>query len=201
MSRDGFGWEVETPTASYRAQRVTLACAPRAQLTLLENAGATTLPPPAGAVLDADVVLGLVVSPELDRYPLGSGALVSEHRHPRIKSTTHVNAKWDWINSELDNHAHIIRLSTRGNPSSKLSPHAIVSEGLSDLYAVSRFDIIDVGCFPWPGSLIRPHRTHTQWVQSHLSRWEEMGLSVRGALTGGNGLLGIARDRIRRASP
>jgi protoporphyrinogen/coproporphyrinogen III oxidase len=194
------GWEVQTGSTTHRAKWLTLACGPQVQLELLDQALGyrPTLPP--GSVMDSDVVLGVVGSRQLDSHPLGSGALVSEHRHPTVKSTTHVNAKWRWVNNELDDNTHIIRLSVRSGSGALSTPRRVMESALTELYGATDADVVEATHLAWPGSLVRPHRGHKKWLESQRSSWESAGVSVRGALSSGNGLLGISRDETRSSS-
>ena len=189
------GWSVETTSHSVRAHAVTLAGGPAAQKHLLRSAFHGQVSPP-GKTTDTRVVIARVESEELSALPVGTGALVSPERHRSIRATTHLSAKWGFVKDALPPHAHVIRFTTRSSTTAGYV--AIAQSGLTDLYGVSDAHITDCVRVSWPGSLVTPHRGHAQWVQDNAPVWASQGITLRGALVSGNGLLGITHSKQKK---
>jgi protoporphyrinogen/coproporphyrinogen III oxidase len=185
------GWDIQTSNQPLTARAITLAGGPAAQADLLRSAFRKHVSPP-GATTDSTVILAKVESEQLSDFPLGSGALVSANRHNSIHATTHLNAKWSWVQDALPSHAHILRFSTRQTTAGVAA--SIAESGVKDLYQVSDASISDCVRVSWPGSLVAPHRGHSQWIRENTPVWESAGIRLRGALVSGNGLLGITKS-------
>lgn len=194
---EGDTWAIDTPSGLITARRVTLACGPAAQTDLLRQAFHRSVTPP-GRATDSRVVIAHVHSTMLSGFPLGSGALVSPQRHDTIRATTHINAKWPHIRATLPEDTHLIRFSTNAATPSALTVDEIVQSGLDELYGVHDWSVSDTIRLSWPGSLLTPHRGHRAWVTSNAPVWEEKGITLRGALMTGNGLLGITHSHEKR---
>lgn len=185
------GWAIQTSNQPLTARSITLASGPSAQVELLRSAFRKQVSPP-GATADSTVVFAAVDSEQLSAFPLGSGALVSADRHSSIRATTHLNAKWQYLLDALPTHTHVIRFSTRLTQADVAS--AIAESGLKELYHVSDASITDCVRVSWPGSLVTPHRGHSTWIHDNAPAWESAGITLRGALVSGNGLLGITNS-------
>jgi protoporphyrinogen/coproporphyrinogen III oxidase len=185
------GWGIQTSNQPLTARTVTLASGPSAQVDLLRSAFRKQVSPP-GATTDSSVVFATVTSEQLSVFPLGTGALVSSDRHLSIRATTHLNAKWHYLQEALPTHTHVIRFSMRQTQAGIASD--IAESGLTELYQVSDASITDSVRVSWPGSLVTPHRGHSGWVHDHAPAWESAGITLRGALISGNGLLGITHS-------
>jgi protoporphyrinogen/coproporphyrinogen III oxidase len=188
---------VETTAGTLHAPRVTLANGPAGQTELLRLAFGQKVAPP-GKPTDSHVVLARVFSTQLSQFPLGSGALVSGHRHDSIRATTHLNAKWDYVGNLVAANHHMIRFSTHPPKGDQHDVATIVSSGLSELYRVDDAQILDAVRLSWPGSLLSPQKGHHKWVRENSPAWEAQGLTLRGALVTGNGLLGITNSNRKR---
>jgi len=184
-------WTVHTSNQSLTAHAITLASGPAAQTELLRSAFRRQVNPP-GVTTDSTVIFVTVESPQLSDFPLGTGALVSADRHPSIRATTHLNAKWRFLQDTLPPHAHVIRFSTRQEKAGVAS--AIAESALRELYRVADAVITDCVLVSWPGSLVTPHRGHSKWVRENAPVWASAGITLRGALVSGNGLLGITHS-------
>jgi oxygen-dependent protoporphyrinogen oxidase len=60
-----------------------------------------------------ELAIALVRSPGLDVHPVGTGALIADAAPIDAKALTHANAKWGWIEQQLEPHHHVVRLSAR----------------------------------------------------------------------------------------
>ena len=190
-------WTVDTTSGVLHAPRVTLANGPAGQTELLRAAfGQQVISP--GKPSDSHVVIARVHSTQLSAFPLGSGALVSGHRHDSIRATTHLNAKWDYVSELMDEDHHLIRFSTHPPTGTQHDVTSAVSSGLTDLYQVDDATILDAQRLSWPGSLLSPQQGHQKWLAENHPAWEAQGLSLRGALVTGNGLLGITNSNRKR---
>jgi len=188
LSATSDGWTVHTSNQPLATRTITLAGGPAAQAELLRSAFRGQVNPP-GATTDSTVIFAKVESQQLSEFPLGTGALVSADRHEMIRATTHLNAKWRYLQDALPPHAHVIRFSTR-----QVTPgiaSAIAESGVKELYQASDATVTDCVRVSWPGSLVTPHRGHSKWVHDNAPVWERAGITLRGALVSGNGLLGI----------
>lgn len=185
------GWAIHTSNQPLTARTITLASGPSAQVELLRSAFRKQVSPP-GATTDSAVVFATVESEQLSAFPLGTGALVSADRHSSIRATTHLNAKWPYLHDTLPTHTHVIRFSLRQTQAGIASD--IAQSGLKELYQVSDASMSDCVRVSWPGSLVTPHRGHSGWVHENAPAWESAGVTVRGALVSGNGLLGITHS-------
>ena len=185
------GWAVETSNQRLAARTITLASGPSAQVDLLRSAFRKQVSPP-GTTTDSSVVFATVTSKQLSAFPLGTGALVSADRHSSIRATTHLNAKWNYLQDAVPPHTHVIRFSLRQTHAGVASD--IAESGLKELYQVSDASITDCVRVSWPGSLVTPHRGHSGWIHDNTPAWESAGITLRGALVSGNGLLGITHS-------
>lgn len=185
------GWAIQTTNQPLTARTITLASGPSAQVDLLRSAFHKQVSPP-GATTDSTVVFAAVESEQLSNYPLGTGALVSASRHSSIRATTHLNAKWPSLHDALPPNIHLIRFSQRHAKAGTAS--AIVESGVKQLYQVSDAKVADCIRVSWPGSLVTPHRGHSTWIRDNAPAWESAGITLRGALVSGNGLLGITHS-------
>ena len=195
LHREGNGWSVETTSYPVKAHAITLAGGPAAQTHLLRSAFRGQVSPP-GKTTDTRVVIARVESEELSALPLGTGALVSPERHQSIRATTHLSAKWGFVKDALPPHAHVIRFTTRSSTTAGYISTA--ESGLTDLYKVFDARITDCVRVSWPGSLVTPHRGHARWIEDNAPVWASKGITLRGALVSGNGLLGITHSKRKK---
>lgn len=151
---------------------------------------------------DAHVVIALVRSHELDSFPLGSGALVAPSLGTNVKATTHVNAKWLWANRTLEPHHHLVRLSYHHDGDE--TGHALEQRVVQDarwLYQVDECDVLEIHRQTWARALSRPTPASIAQRDAVLAMANDLDIELCGALTSGNGLLGITRDHYTRKTP
>lgn len=97
---------VDAGSAAIRARTVVVATG-RADAQRILGAQ-----PDAGGT-PVELAIALVRSPGLDAHPVGTGALIAEAAPIGVKALTHANAKWEWLDAQLEPHHHIVRLSAR----------------------------------------------------------------------------------------
>lgn len=195
--RDGF-WQVKAGDEVFSAIHLTAAVPAHALSTLFFEE-----PSIAGAAseinqVSVDVVLVHVKSAELDKKPLGPGALVSSSAGYRAKATTHVNAKWQWIDDLLPPEEHIIRLSVgRDGDVTDLGDLSWVESEVAKLYSCS-VEVIETFVQRWDRAMVQPDSKAIGRLKSAAEAYEGEGLELASGFTAGNGILAIVRDNIKR---
>jgi len=192
---DGDLWTVEATTDTYRSAQLSVCTgAPEASRLL------ASLPPLVAELSDIRTVdqalsIAVVRAPDLNEFPLGSGALVAAGVGIEAKATTHLNAKWSWWRTKLPADVHVLRFSFgRGGALPKEPFGTLVDEAMRVLYQVPTADIIARKDVVWRGGVVRPTQGHTHRVSRLRSVLEDLPLSLHGAYMSGNGLLGISRS-------
>jgi len=193
--RDGHQWEVATPGGSFVAPELSLCVGPKEAAKLLENE--PDLAGDVGAVTAVDQALTLMIveAPELNAYPLGSGALISNDCGIEAKAVTHLNAKWGWWHDRLPVNHHALRFSFgRGG----VVPHkpfdGLVNEAMKNLFGVDSPRKIASMDVVWRGGVIKPSVGHADRVARLTGAASARGLELCGSYISGNGLLGITRS-------
>lgn len=151
------------------------------------------------AAVDVSLVLALVESVQLNEHPLGSGALVAEDSTFTAKATTHVNAKWQWVDDALGSNMHIIRLSF--GRSGALPEGDLVTAALADLtslYGISDLIVRETRVVRWSQALSKPSPSATARMNHTKQLAAEAGIELCGPIVSGNGLLGIISDHYQR---
>jgi protoporphyrinogen/coproporphyrinogen III oxidase len=149
--------------------------------------------------VDVTLAIALVESEQLNENPLGSGALVAKLDNCEAKATTHVNAKWDWVQESLPKNNHVIRLSygKDGNiPSDSVKNH--LHSDISELYGVNDHRIIESKEIIWRNSLYRSTLNSKSVFQKITEFAEEIEIELCGSFISGNGILGITQDHYKR---
>lgn len=148
--------------------------------------------------VDVAIVLSLAHSSALNEFPLGPGALITEAAGFKAKATTHANAKWAWLQSELGADRHLIRLSFGRNG---LLPQGDLVElaraEISAIYDVSDLRILDAKSIVWQQGLVQADPELTREILSQLQEIDA-DLELAGGFISGNGILGIVRDHMKR---
>lgn len=196
------GWQVRTPHSIYTSASLTVSTGvshTQALISQLSTSPFTTQKP--GSV-DVVLVILEVESVQLNEFPLGSGALVSANHSATAKATTHVNAKWAWVQEQLPPNRHIIRLSYGRDgvlPEGNLIDYA--AHDLNLLYGVSDAKQVTALEIPWPDSLFQANPESHELVRTLESVASEFEIELCGSYLSGNGLLGIIRDHYKRITP
>lgn len=148
--------------------------------------------------VDVAIVVALVRSRKLNEFPLGSGALISEATGFQAKATTHTNAKWSWLQSELGADQHLIRLSFGRNG---LLPHGdlvdLAMAEIPEIYGVSDLRVLEAKSISWHRGLVRANPNLKREITSQLEK-VDADLELAGSFVSGNGILGIVREHMKR---
>jgi protoporphyrinogen/coproporphyrinogen III oxidase len=199
VTKSDRGWETRSSTASFSTPAISI-CAP-AEFLAHRVLGLEEIALAAAEIATVDValVMLLVRSKELSKYPLGPGALITETAGISAKATTHVNAKWQWIEESLAPDLHVIRLSYGRNglfPKGDLVERAKTE--LFKIYQVSDAEIIDEQLIHWPKALVQSNREARERLDVEIAKLHSTGLEVCGGYLTGNGILGLVKDHNQR---
>lgn len=199
LEQNSKGWTLVTEQETYSSQYLTLCSGVPQTSRLLSALSPTQEFPGESSSVDIALVILEIDSVDLNTYPLGSGALVAESADIDAKATTHVNAKWDWVQTALPENRHIVRLSYGRNgvvPSGNLVDLAVAD--LPALYGVSDAQILNSTVVNWPGSLFQANRETKKAVDNLVDTATMLGIELCGSYISGNGLLGITKDHYQR---
>lgn len=97
---------VDAGSTAIRARTVVIATGRGQALRLLGEHS-------DGAGAPVELAIALVRSLGLDAHPVGTGALIADAAPIDAKALTHANAKWGWLDEQLERHHHVVRLSAR----------------------------------------------------------------------------------------
>jgi oxygen-dependent protoporphyrinogen oxidase len=147
--------------------------------------------------LETLLVTVLVESPELNSFPIGTGALVAEDLGLAVKATTHLNAKWEWLNGKLKKDQHLVRFSFRNSMKlDGIEQHSAILEGFDLIYGVKSPKLLGQVEVLWEDSLVKASAGHLRRIERIKSLVEPLGIELRGAYMSGNGLLGILKHEL-----
>jgi len=191
----GGGWRVQTHRGPLRARRVSVCVGPIQAQELL--AFIPEISEELGGVRTVDQALSVVVlrAPQLNDYPLGSGALVAQSVGIEAKAVTHLNAKWRWWQDALPRDYHALRFSFGRGGILPEGPHGQrVNEALERLFGLTNTQKVASRDIVWRAGTIRPILGHLERVARLNRAVADRGLSLHGSYMSGNGLLGITRN-------
>ena len=147
--------------------------------------------------LETLLVTVLVESPELNSFPIGTGALVAEDLGLAVKATTHLNAKWEWLNGKLKNDQHLVRFSFRSPTRlDSAEQKSAILEGFDLIYGVKSPKLLGQVEVLWEDSLVKASAGHLRRIERIRRLVEPLGVELRGAYMSGNGLLGILKHEL-----
>jgi oxygen-dependent protoporphyrinogen oxidase len=147
--------------------------------------------------LETFLVTVLVESPELNSFPIGTGALVAEDLGLAVKATTHLNAKWEWLNGKLAKDQHLVRFSFRNSRKlDGIEQKSAILEGFDLIYGVKSPKLIGQVEVLWEDSLVKASAGHLRRIERIRRLVEPLGIELRGAYMSGNGLLGILKHEL-----
>ena len=147
--------------------------------------------------LETLLVTVLVESPELNSFPIGTGALVAEDLGLAVKATTHLNAKWEWLNGKLAKDQHLVRFSFRNSMQlDSAEQKSAILEGFDLIYGVKSPRLLGQVEVLWEDSLVKASAGHLRRIERIRRLVEPLGLELRGAYMSGNGLLGILKHEL-----
>lgn len=125
----GEALSVDAGSTAIRARTVVIATGRDEALRLLgEHSDGEGTP--------VELAIALVRSPGLDDHPVGTGALVADAAPIGVKALTHANAKWGWLDEQLEPHHHLVRLSARDGVTGAFD-EAAVATAISAVTGVS----------------------------------------------------------------
>ncbi|MGO1183715.1 MAG: protoporphyrinogen/coproporphyrinogen oxidase [Micrococcaceae bacterium] len=116
LQRLSNGWEIQTTTDTFRAERLVMATDGPTAWRLLAPLSDGALHPQDAPEQGAGVALVTLIldHPELDSEPRGTGILVAptvSREQIGAKAMTHISAKWSWVREALPVGRHAVRLS------------------------------------------------------------------------------------------
>jgi oxygen-dependent protoporphyrinogen oxidase len=188
------GWQVDTTAGSLRARRVSLCVGPASATELLPTHTRILSELKQISTVDQAISVVLVRAPQLNDFPLGSGALVAESVHTEAKAVTHLNAKWGWWHDRLPADHHALRFSFgRGGILPPGAHDHLVDQALRVLCGIENPQKIASRDVVWRAGSIRPSLGHSARVERLTHAAQEKGLTLHGSYMSGNGLLGISR--------
>jgi protoporphyrinogen/coproporphyrinogen III oxidase len=195
LSRVGKLWRAVTPSGSWEAPHLTLACGPVTTGLLLSGDQALRAIIDRLHWQDTTIVLASVVDSALNSYPLGSGAIVATDFAGDLHATTHANAKWEWLQQKLAPNQHVVRLSfgKKGSHDPKRMRDLTLS-ALAEVYGVAEENVGAILTTRWHHNLLE-HSPGSRQARVDLTELaKEQGITICGTPTSGNGLLAIAQD-------
>ena len=209
LQRTDNGWRVtDTVGASIDIDVVVLAVPPRVAAALLDDDEPRLAADLAAIETTAVRVVSLLVEcPELDTFPAGPGVLVAAERTDvQAKAMTHANAKWEWWDTVLPTHRHVVRLSYGRAGQPALAVEGLVEQAEADARALlgvtGSWILVDSAVTTWQESLVRPTPGHASRMRALTDRLRQIpDLTVLNSALAGNGLAGIiqiARDEADR---
>lgn len=154
---------------------------------------------PRDPSVDVALVFMNVESVELSREPLGTGALLAAGHPAHTKATTHVNAKWGWVQDQMAAHTHILRFSYGRNgvlPSQAL--HAAALADIASVYGVHDHRVRNMRQVRWPHTLSAPTPESSKRLAQLEQFAQHENIELCGPLFSGNGLLAIAREHTQK---
>jgi oxygen-dependent protoporphyrinogen oxidase len=199
LEKTSAGWTLDSETGTYSSQHLTLAAGVDQASRLLSGLVPSRSFSLESSAVDVALVILEVESVELNSFPLGSGALVAEAADVEAKATTHVNAKWEWLNAALPQNRHIIRLSYGRNgvlPSGDLIE--LATGDVSALYGVQDLQMVSSTLVEWPGSLFQANSASQAAIAGLIDIAKQFEIELCGSYISGNGLLGITKDHYQR---
>ncbi|AXE53824.1 protoporphyrinogen oxidase [Aurantimicrobium sp. MWH-Uga1] len=199
-------WRCETSNGAFVSTHLTIATGISTAAHVLTPRDSpeaeAELAPLETHSVDVALVILFVESTQLDSFPLGSGALITESSGVTAKASTHVNAKWEWVDNALPKHHHLIRLSYGRDgilPEGDLI--ALAHDDLPRLYQIDDSTIHGAVVQHWPGSLYQASSSAKELQEQLLHTAQKLEVELCGSYISGNGLLGITRDHYQRMTP
>jgi protoporphyrinogen/coproporphyrinogen III oxidase len=186
------GWRIKTADTELSTAKLTIASGAKLLDQIISQSRRIHQPRPETKSATVGIVLAHVRSKELGRFPLGTGALSRTDSRWQAKATTHINAKWEWVEELLPKDEHLLRFSYGRNGLLPESISELAANELSSIYQVTDAEVLGVREIFWPETLIGSTAQYLDLID------EFPDLEICGAAVSGNGLLGIARDHYER---
>jgi protoporphyrinogen/coproporphyrinogen III oxidase len=202
VTRATADWVVASEAVELEAKAITLASGLEFLRTLSGPLSGLAHAADKANTVSVTLAILLVQSAQLNRFPLGPGALITDDAGFVAKATTHANSKWQWLNELLAENQHVIRLSFGRNgeqPGSDLLE--VAARELALIYGVDDAVVLDQKLITWRNALLQPNDAAMGELSAEVQRLAEIGLEVCGGQVTGNGLLAIATDHeMKRAA-
>jgi len=195
ISKLSKAWCVESETDKLRTERLTIACGPVESEKLLSKLDGGETNSRGQKQRSTRIVLALVEDESLDEFPIGSGAIVSDQVDPAIRATSHINAKWQWVQDLLEPRQHLVRFSC-SRPISGQNPtvESRISDALTLICGSRPEKILDIEMTSWPSHLVETYPGFQEKNKSLIKRGQKLGVDLAGSSVSGNGLLGIIQN-------
>lgn|GEM_PF-491917 len=204
IKHDGQTWAATLATKTARADLLVVAVNSNLAAQLLVETPQLAEPLSRIKTLDVAVVALSVTSQKLNENPLGSGVLVAPEVNQTTsigaKASTHINAKWPWVESRLPDSNHLLRLSYgRGSdlppvstPEDQLNLVAQAAADARALYDAGDIELIDSQVIIWRDALVQAKPGHGAILAEIEAAEQRLGnVAVVGVGLGGNGMTGI----------
>lgn len=197
IHRDSHGLFTLDADDAITAREVVIATsAPAAAVILRDFSDLATLLSEFESV-KTSTITALVEDETLNDFPVGSGALVAAGMGTRVKATTHLNAKWNWIGDALEKNQHLIRFSLgSGATLTREEYEHELATAFPLVYGASHPTVLESVQTVWNDSLVKASSGHASRVGRVRQLANDSGIELRGSYLAGNGLLGIAKNEI-----
>jgi oxygen-dependent protoporphyrinogen oxidase len=192
-------WLILTDDLEFEANRIIIATDAKTAAAVLSSFSELSKELSEVEASSAVIATVLVESQELNYFPLGNGALVSKSVGVPIRATTHLNAKWDWLNQELQDNLHLVRLSFEIDAPEAQFDCGEIERLIQTLYGVDSVSVRDVVVTKWPSSLVKFTSGHSARVSKIQDLARAEGIELVGAYLTGNGLAGLVKNVEREA--
>jgi protoporphyrinogen/coproporphyrinogen III oxidase len=191
-------WLVETAKQQIQCESVVVATGARAGAAILGE-----LPELAHELSEIKSVSSLLATAivedqYLNEFPLGSGAIVSAGLKSSFRATTHLNAKWEWLDQKLRPNQHLIRFSFESSQGPIEITRELIEEGLKLLYGASNPKVLDFVIAHWPEALVKATPGHRERISRIREIATAEGIELVGSYLTGNGLSGLVKERMRK---
>jgi oxygen-dependent protoporphyrinogen oxidase len=194
VSHSADGWLVELDGEAVIGTELVIATPPHSAAKILGGFSDLVAALTEVETVDTTLTTVLVEAEALNEFPLGTGALVDESLGLQVKATTHINAKWPWLDDSLSKNQHLIRFSFSESINGQgLDYEAAAIEALDCLYELKAAEILGHQVTLWKGALVRASSGHSTRVKAIQNLADQHGLGLAGAYLAGNGLAGLLR--------
>jgi len=187
-------WLIRTDDLDIEASRIIIATDAKTAASVLGSFGELSKALTEVETSSASIATVLLESQELNYFPLGNGALVSKSVGIPVRATTHLNAKWDWLDQELQDNLHLVRLSFEIDAPEAQFDRGEIERLLQTLYGVESVSVRDVVVTKWPSSLVKSSSGHAARVSKIQELARAEGIELVGAYLTGNGLAGLVKN-------
>jgi protoporphyrinogen/coproporphyrinogen III oxidase len=192
IQKTATSWLIRTPDTELSTAKLTLASGAKLLDQITHQSQLIQQPRPETKLTTVGIVLAHVRSKELGRFPLGTGALSRTDSSWQAKATTHISAKWEWVEELLPKDEHLLRFSYGKNGILPENISELAANELATIYQITDAEVLEMKEIFWPETLIRSTTQNLELIDKFP------GLEICGAAISGNGLLGIVRDHYER---